>query len=119
MATIDSAILILDAESNNQVEVIVLCQLTIPPSEVQSQFRLECTIFGSDLLRDDFLFSYDSQFFFGFNANTNSRFTKTVSRGLLNEDLVGRDEVVGKVTLRNLTLNKVVKRNTSVVEVVL
>ena len=117
MATIDSAILILDAESNNRVEVIVDCQLTISPAESQSQFRLDCTVFGNDLLRDDFLFSYESQFFFGFNANTNSRFTKTISRELLNEDLVGRDEVRGKVTLRNLTLNKVVKRNTSVVEV--
>jgi hypothetical protein len=119
MATINNAILFLDAESNNQVEVIIDCQLTIPPSEAQSQFRLDCTVFGSDLLRDDFLFSYESQFFFGFDTNTNRRFTKTVSRGLLNEDLVGRDEVVGKLTLRNVTLNKVVKRNTSVVEVVL
>ena len=119
MATIDSAILALDAESNNQVEVIVACQITIPPSEAQSQFRLDCTVFGSDLLRDDFIFSYESQLFFGFNAPTNLRLEKTVSRGALNEDLVGSDEVVGKVTLRNLTLNKVVKRNTSVVEVVL
>ena len=118
MATIDSAVLFLDAESNNQVEVIVDCQLTIPQSEAQSQFRLDCTVVGNDLLRDDFLFNYESQFFFGFNAPTNSRFTKTVSLGLLNEDLVGRDEVRGKVTLRNLTLNKLVKRNTSVVEVV-
>ena len=117
MATIDSAILVLDAESNNQVEVIVDCQLTISPAESQSQFRLDCTVFGSDLLRDDFIFSYESQLFFGFNAPTNLRLEKTVSRSALNEDRVGRDEVIGKLNLRNLTLNKVVKRNTSVVEV--
>lgn len=117
MATIDSAILALDAESNNQVEVIVLCQLTVPQSETQSQFRLECTVFGSDLLRDEVIFSYPSQNFSGFNAPTDVRFEKLVSRSALNEDRVGRDEVVGKLTLRNLTLNKVVKRNTSVVEV--
>lgn len=118
MATIDSAILALDAESNNQVEVIVMCQITIPTSESQNQFRLDCTVFGNDLLKDDFLFNYESQFFFGFNADTNPRFEKTVSFNLLNEDLVGRDEVIGKVTLRNVTQNKIVKRNTSVVEVV-
>ncbi len=118
MATIDSAILALDPESNNQVNVIVMCQITIPASESQSQFRLDCTVFGNDLLKDDFLFNYESQFFFGFNVGPNPRFEKTVSFSLLNEDLVGRDEVIGKVTLRNVTLNKVVKRNTSVVEVV-
>jgi hypothetical protein len=35
----------------------------------------------------------------------------------LNEDRIGRDEVVGKVTLRNVTQNQSVKRNTSVVTV--
>ena len=118
MATIDSAVLFLDPEINNQVNVIVDCQLSIPQSERQSQFRLDCTVFGNDLLKDDFLFSYESQFFFGFQLNSNPRFEKRVSRSLLNEDLVGRDEVIGKVTLRNVTLNKVVKRNTGVVEVV-
>ena len=118
MATINSAILALDPEVNNQVNVIVVCQLGIPASENNSQFRLDCTVFGNDLLKDDFLFSYESQFFFGFQAGPERRFEKKVSRSLLNEDLIGRDEVIGKVTLRNVTLNKVVKRNTGVVEVV-
>jgi hypothetical protein len=75
-------------------------------------------IFGNDLLRDDFLFNFESQLFRGGDAGPSRRFEKTVSRALLDEDLVGRDEVIGKVTLRNLTENKVVKKNTSVVEVV-
>jgi hypothetical protein len=116
MATIDSAILALDPEGNN-VKVIVLCQISIPPSESQSQFRVDCTVFGSDLLRDDFIFNYETQFFSGFGGSPNIRFEKPVSRGQLNEDRVGGDEVIGKVTLRNVTLNKIVKRNTSVVSV--
>src|SRR5258708_27903058 len=118
MATIDSAILALDPEANNQVDVIVQCQITIPQSESFSQFRLDCTVFGNDLLRDDFLFNYESKLFSGFSPGTDFRFLKRVSRNLLNEDLVGRDEVIGKVTLRDVTLNRVVKRNTGVVEVV-
>jgi hypothetical protein len=38
MATIDSAVLFLDPETNNQVNVIVQCQITIPQSESLSQF---------------------------------------------------------------------------------
>ena len=91
--------------------------MTFLPSENLSQFRLDCKVFGSDLLRDDFLFSYETLLFSGFNPVRDHRFEKQVSRNLLNEDLVGNDEVIGKVTLRNVTLNKVVKRNTGVVDV--
>jgi hypothetical protein len=118
MATINSAILAIGPESNNQVTVTVLCQISFAPSDHQSQFRLDCTVFGSDLLRDDFLFSYESQLFSGFDAPTDHRFEKRVQRALLNEDRIGNDEVVGKLTLRNVTLNQVAKRNTTVVEVV-
>ena len=118
MATIDSAIINIGPQVNNQVEVTVFCQISIRTSERQSQFRLECSVFGNDLLKDDFLFSYSPQFFFGFDVGPDRRFQKTVSHNLLNEDLVGRDEIIGKLTLRNVTLNRTVKRNTNVAEVV-
>jgi len=117
MATIDSAILVIDAGINNHSDVIVDCQINIPNSELQHQFTIDCSVFGSDLLRDDFIFSYDTQFPGGAAFNPNIRFTKRVSNSDLNEDRIGRDEVVGKVTLRNVTQNKTVKRNTSVVTV--
>lgn len=119
MATINNAFIALVPRPNNQVEVTVICEISIPTSEQQSAFRLECSVFGNDnFLRDDFLFNYSPQNFFGFNAEPSHRFEKTVSHNLLNEDLVGRDEVVGKLTLRNLTLNRVAKRKTNVAEVV-
>jgi hypothetical protein len=118
MATINNAFLALGPAPNNQVDVIVICQVTLAPSENQSQFRLECKVFGSDLLKDDLLFSYDPELFSGFNPSTDFRFQKRVSRGALNEDRVGNDEVIGKLTLRNLTLNRVVKQNTNVADVV-
>ena len=117
MATIDSAILVIDAEGNNQSEVIVDCQINIPNSELQHQFTIDCSVFGSDLIRDDLIFSYPTQFPGGVGFNPNVRFTKLVSNSALNEDRVGRDEVVGKVTLKNVTQNQTVKRNTSVVTV--
>lgn len=118
MATIDNAFLALGPASNNQVAVTVVCQLTIPSSDLVHSYRLDCTIFGNDFLKDDFLFNFESQLFRGGDAGASRRFEKTVSRSVLDEDLVGRDEVIGKLTLRNLTANTVVKKNTSVVEVV-
>src|SRR4051812_375471 len=107
MATIDNLFLALGPAPNNKVDVIVVCEVNITPAEHQSQFRLECSIFGSDLLRDDLLFSYSPELFSGFSVSPDFRFQKRVSRSALNEDRVGSDEVIGKLTLRNLTLNKV------------
>lgn len=118
MATINNLFLAIGPESNNQVDVIVVCQIGLAGAENQSQFRLECSIFGNDLIKDDFFFSYGPQLFSGFDVGTERRFQKKVSRGLLNEDLIGRDEIIGKLTLRDLTLNRVVKQNTNVAEVV-
>jgi hypothetical protein len=117
MATINSAILVIDAAVNNQSDVIVDCQINIANSELQHQFTIDCSVFGSDLIRDDLIFSYDTQFPGGNGFNPNIRFKKRVSNSALNEDRVGRDEVVGKVTLKNITQNQTVKRNTSVVTV--
>ncbi|HEV7745540.1 MAG TPA: hypothetical protein VGO56_11135 [Pyrinomonadaceae bacterium] len=117
MATINSAVLVIDPGVNNQSDVIVDCQISIPNAELQHQFTIDCSVFGSDLIRDDLIFSYDTQFPFGNGFNPNVRFKKRVSNSALNEDRVGRDEVVGKVTLKNVTQNKTVKRNTSVVTV--
>jgi hypothetical protein len=117
MATIDSAILVIAPGVNNESDVTVDCHINIPASELRHQFTIDCSVFGSDLIRDDFIFSYDTQFPGGNGFNPNIRFKKRVSNSALNEDRVGRDEVVGKVTLKNISQNQTVKRNTSVVTV--
>lgn len=117
MATIDSATLVIDPGVNNQSDVTVNCQISIPNTELQHQFTIDCSVFGSDLIRDDLIFSYDTQFPSGNGFNPNIKFKKRVSNSALNEDRIGKDEVVGKVTLKNVTQNKTVKRNTSVVTV--
>lgn len=117
MATIDSAILVITPAINTQSDVTVDCQISIPNGELQHQFTIDCSVFGSDLFRDDFIFSYDTQFVSGNGFNPNIKFKRRVSNSDLNEDRIGKDEIVGKVTLRDVSQNKSVKRNTSVVTV--
>jgi hypothetical protein len=115
MATIDSAILVIEDGINNQSDVTVNCQISIPNAEIQHQFTIDCSVFGSDPFRDDFIFKYDTQFASGNGFNPNIKFKKRVSNNDLNEDRIGKDEIVGKVTLKNITQNQSVKRNTSIV----
>ena len=100
--------------SGQQATVVVVAQVTFGPNENPLTSRLNCRIIGDDPIVDDFLFSFDTHFFTEFGAAQEVRFERdNVSRNLLNEDIIGADEIVGELTL-NLVTGTPIKKRTNV-----
>ena len=117
MATLDNLTLSIQVnQSAQQATVVVLAQVAFGPNESPLTSRLDCRILGKDPLRDDFLFAFPTHFFVFNVANESVRFERdNVPRSLLNEDIIGADEIVGEVTLK-LATGPAVKKRTNVVQ---
>ncbi len=118
MATIDNAALAIQVnQSTQQATVTVVGQVTFGAGESPLISRLDCRILGDDPIRDDFLFAFPTQFFTDLGAAPTYRFERNnVPRKLLNEDIIGADEIVGEVTLR-VGNGTAVTRRTNVVQI--
>ncbi|HEV8484401.1 MAG TPA: hypothetical protein VGV87_12730 [Blastocatellia bacterium] len=112
MATIQNQFLsILVNQSTEQATVVVDAQVTFGPNELALASRLDCRILGDDPLIDDFLFSFPTHFFFDAGAAQSARFERDdIPRSLLNEDIIGADEIVGELTLKLSTGASISKR---------
>ena len=114
MANIENQpINILLSPNGEQASVTVVAEVTFEPNESPIGARLNCRVLGDDPLRDDFLFSYSTHFFTSF-GNQEVRFERNdISRSLLNEDIIGADEIVGELQL-NLPTGTQIKKRTNV-----
>lgn len=112
MASIQNAVLFVQVNnSTEQATIVVQADVSFGPSESPLTSRLECRILGDDPVRDDFLFSFPTHFFLTQGASQSVRFERdNVPRRLLNEDIIGADEIVGELTLRLATGPSVIKR---------
>ena len=115
MANIENQILSIQVnESTQRATVVVLAEVTFGPHESPLTSRLNCRILGDDPIADDFLFSFDTHFFFEQGTAQEVRFERDdVSRHVLNEDIIGADEIVGELTL-NLVTGTAIKKRTNV-----
>jgi hypothetical protein len=119
MAVFDSAILDIDpVPGSDDFNVVVHGAITnFSNDERGTTAQLECDILGDAPILNDRLFYMDSGNFIleGFLVPFNRQ--KRVSRRDLNEDIIGRDEIVGRLTLRNLTNGDVIRKRTNVVQI--
>ena len=111
MANIESQTLSIQLSPNGQqATVVVIAEVTFAANESPLGARLSCRVLGDDPVVDDFLFSYSTHFFTGF-GNQEVRFERNdISRSLLNEDIIGADEIVGELTLSLATGTHIKKR---------
>ncbi len=117
MATITNRRLTLTPGANNTIITTVKCRVNFNPFEMAhmlalpavSHYQLRCqlwgrdTIVGEDLI-DDLRFIYPIVKFFPDATPTASEdfaFTIVLPRAFLNEDVVGLDEIYGRLTLRS------------------
>ena len=117
MATIESTpfLSIQVDPSNQQATVVVVAQVTFGPNESPLIARLDCRILGDDPVIDDHLFTFPTHFFFDQGAAQSARFERDdVSRRLLNEDIIGDDEIVGELTLKLGANGTAIKKRTNV-----
>jgi hypothetical protein len=119
MATLANSVLSVQVnQSTQQATVVVVTDVSFGPGESPLSSRLDCRILGNDPIRDDFLFAFPTRFFTDLGANPSVRFEReNVSRSILNEDIIGADEIVGELTLRTGTGPAITKR-TNVVQIV-
>jgi hypothetical protein len=116
MATIESTpfLSIQVNQAAQEATVVVVAQVTFGPNESPLTSRLECRILGDDPVIDDSLFAFPTHFFFEPSAAQSARFERDdVSRRVLNEDIIGADEIVGELTLR-LANGTAIKKRTNV-----
>jgi hypothetical protein len=125
MASISSASLALTHDHTKKtVRAVVRCTVNFTALELCNMktcpesrlFKLKCQLWGEDsglTGADDFLFTYQTVFFFPDPTPTASEsrtFDVLLGEGVLDEDW-GQDEVYGKLILTNLfTLVKVTKK---------
>ena len=119
MATIESTpfLSIQLNQSTQQATVVVVADVNFAANESPLTSRLECRILGDDPLIDDFLFAYPTHFFFDQAAFQSARFERNdVSQRLLNEDIIGADEIVGELTLK-LVNGATISKRTNVFQI--
>ncbi len=88
-------------QSNQTASVLVTGQVLLTPNDVGS-FIVECSVLGDDLLVDDKLFQYQPRGFNagGFTTAVPIEFSSTEQLKILNEDVIGKDEIYADLTLR-------------------
>jgi hypothetical protein len=116
MASLNNAFLSIQMLNSQTASVVVNVDVVFGPNEVPFAARLDCRVLGRDLLRDDFLFAFNTQFFSPFDTNASNRFQRDVPRSMLDEDRVGADDIVAELTLTLENTTKIRKR-TNVVSV--
>ncbi len=120
MAAITEAQLSITPTVSNQIVTVrITGQMLFNISDVGS-FNLQCAVFGDDLVFDDFLFQYQPR---GIGAGGSTfvpfEFLSTEQRSILNEDVIGKDEIYANLTLRkNNEIGPIVStRKTNVVQI--
>lgn len=120
MATITEAQLSINATQSNQIVTVrITGQMLMNINDVGS-FSLQCAVFGDDLVFDDFLFQYQPEGVSGGGpAFLPFEFLSTEQRSILNEDVIGKDEIYANLTLRkNNEIGPIVSnRKTNVVQI--
>jgi hypothetical protein len=85
----------------NQIATVQITgQMLLDINDVGS-FALQCAVFGDDLVFDDFLFQYQPKGVSGGGPTfVPFEFLSTEQRSILNEDVIGKDEIYANLTLR-------------------
>ena len=118
MATIQGTpTLSIDFHGTPAATITVDAQVTFAANENPLTASANCRLVGDDPIADDFILSFDTHFFAGNPAPAQAvRFVRTnVSRAVLNEDVIGADELVGEVALA-VAGGPTVKKRTNIVQ---
>src|SRR5262245_13848917 len=102
MATLQSAQLTITINQTlKTAKVLIKGDILFTPNDVGS-FDLECSVFGDDPIADDFLFRYQSRGLGaqGFTIVEPFEFSSTESLSILNEDIIGKDEIYAEIVLK-------------------
>lgn len=107
-------------QSNQTASVLVKGSVLLSPNDVGS-FVIECSIIGDDPLRDEKLFPFPSKGIQGqgFTSSPTFEFSSTEQLKILNEDVIGKDEIYADLVLKKGNeLGPVVSRvKTNVVQI--
>ncbi|HEY7546497.1 MAG TPA: hypothetical protein VID27_16525 [Blastocatellia bacterium] len=107
-------------QSNQTANVLIKGQVLVDPNDVGS-FIIECSVLGDDIAFDDKLFQYQPGGFVagGFTSVVPFEFNSSEQLGILNEDIIGKDEIYANLVLRkNNEIGPIVSKiKTNVVQI--
>lgn len=88
-------------QSNQTASVLVKGHVLLTPNDVGS-FVVECSMLGDDVLLDDKLFQYPPKGIQagGFGSSASFEFSSTEQLSILNEDVIGKDEIYADLVLK-------------------
>ena len=97
----DAQLSIIVNQSNQTANVLIKGNVLVGANDLGS-FTIECSVFGDDIALDDKLFQYQPGGFVGqgFTTFAPFEFNSTEQLGILNEDIIGKDEIYANLILR-------------------